>query len=411
MAEATPQLTCRSCGGAALEPVLSLGNTPLANSLLTPEQVGQKEPRFPLEIVFCSRCSLVQLAHTVPPEAMFSEYLYLSSYSDTAVENARAIAVRMTPRLATVHDSPLVVEVASNDGYLLQHYRDAGIPVLGIDPAENIAKIANERGIPTICDFFGIELARRLAAEGQRADVLHANNVLAHAPDTGAFVSGVREVLKPDGVAVIEMPYVRDLVDQNEFDTIYHEHVFYFSLTALRNLMRHHHLEIVDVERIPIHGGSLRIFVSHGGEVSSRVNELLAEEAGAGVDALPFYADFSDRVAAFRERLRGALAKLKADGKSIAAYGASAKGSTLLNYCGVGAETLDFVVDRSRQKQGMRLPGTHIEVLPPEALVERHPDYVLLLTWNFADEILGQQDDYRRAGGKFIIPIPDVRVA
>jgi len=403
------ETTCRSCGSGGLVTVLSLGRTPLANSLLTEDQFAQPEPFYPLDLAFCPNCTLVQITETVPPEQLFGEYLYFSSFSDTLLRNAHDLVGRLVA-LRDLGPQSLVVEVASNDGYLLQYYRDAGIPVLGIEPARNIAEVARGRGIPTLAEFFAADVAARLAREGQSADVIHANNVLAHVADLNGVVAGFAALLNPDGVAVIEAPYVKDMIDQREFDTIYHEHLCYFSLTALDHLFRRHGLIIVDVERLSIHGGSLRIHAAHQGVPAEAVTALLAEEAAWGVGQLNFYAGFGERVGQLRDELCTLLADLKAQGKRIAVYGASAKGSTLLNYFGIGRETLDFVVDRSTVKQGLFTPGTHLPIRAPEYLLEARPDYVLLLTWNFADEILAQQAAYREQGGRFIVPIPEVRI-
>jgi SAM-dependent methyltransferase len=406
------EIRCRACESANLRPVLSLGRTPLANALLTSDQLGRPEDTYPLDLVFCAACSLVQITETVPPEVLFKEYLYLSSFSDTVVQNAEGIARRMMSAEGLGPES-LVVEIASNDGYLLQHYHHKGIPVLGIEPAGNIARVAREeRGIPTLCEFFGTKVAQDLASVGQRADVIHGNNVLAHVADLNGVVQGLALLLKPRGVAVIEVPYVKDLIDHREFDTIYHEHLCYFSLTALDRLFRRHRLVIRDVERIPIHGGTLRIFAGHqdAATPSAAVQALLAEEAGWGVDRESFYTGFGDSVTRLKDELLRLLTALKGQGKRIAAYGASAKGSTLLNYFGIGRDVLEFVVDRSTVKQGRYTPGTHLEILSPGALLELQPDYLLLLSWNFADEILAQQDAYRKQGGRFIIPIPECRI-
>ncbi len=407
---------CRSCGQTELSMVLSLGRTPLANALLTAEQLSQAEALYPLDLVFCSDCSLVQITETIPPEQLFREYVYLSSFSDTVLENAKAITDRMmTSR--RLHGGSLVAEIASNEGYLLQNYHQCGIPVLGIEPALNVARLAEERGIRTLREFFGESLARKLHDDGVHADVIHANNVLAHVADLNGVVAGIAMLLKPDGLAVIEVPYVKDLVDCVEFDTIYHEHLCYFSLTALSQLFSRHGLRIVDVERIPIHGGSLRLFSdrqnglpSSSSWPSHRVNRLLREEVAWGVDQFAFYQDFGRRVERLRFNLLSLLRQLQAEGRRIAAYGASAKGSTLLNYFGIGRETLEFVVDRSTVKQGRFTPGTRLPIYEPDKLLEDQPDYVLLLTWNFADEILAQQAEYRRRGGRFIIPIPELKV-
>jgi SAM-dependent methyltransferase len=391
--------------------VLSLGSTPLANALLTTEQLAQPEPRFPLDLAFCAACSLVQITETVPPETLFREYLYFSSVSDTMVRHARALVEELTAE-RHLGEGSLVIEIASNDGYLLQFYRQRNVPVLGIEPAENVAKEAVARGIPTITDFFDAHVARRLVGEGRRADVVHANNVLAHVADLNGVVEGIATILAPSGVAVIEVPYVKDLLDRCEFDTIYHEHLCYFSLTAIEGLMRRHGLGVRDVERIPIHGGSLRLFIGRAGaEVKPSVTGLLAQERAWGVGDVATYASFGSRVERLKVSLRDTLLQLKARGDRLAAYGAAAKGSTLLNYVGIGKETLDFVVDRSPHKQGRFMPGVHLPIYAPSRLLEDMPDEVLLLTWNFADEILEQQRLYRELGGRFIIPLPEVKVA
>ena len=401
---------CRASGSTALVPVLDLGETPLANALPTDAGPGESEPRFPLGLVFAPESALLQLTHSVPPEVLFRDYVYFSSFSDGMLKSAEALVERLASGRALGGRS-LALEIASNDGYLLQYYRQRGVPVLGIEPAANIAAVAEERGIPTRCEFFGIELARRLAADGVRADVVHANNVLAHVPDLNGFAEGLRLVLAARGVAVIEVPYVRDMLDHCEFDTIYPEHLFYFSLTALHRLFAPHGLAVTDVERIPIHGGSLRVFVSHAGVAPSpAVQELLEQERDWGVAEPSVYLEFADRVERLRRDLRAELARLKRAGGRIAAYGAAAKGSTLLNYCGIGTETIDYVVDRSTVKQGRYMPGVRLRIDSPSRLLEDQPDYLLVLAWNFADEIIAQQSEYRRRGGRFILPVPTPRV-
>ena len=391
--------------------VLDLGAMPLANGLLGPDDLERPEARFPLALAFCPRCSLAQITETVPPEAMFRDYAYFSSVSDQMVEHARAIADRMIDRLGLGPGS-LAVEVASNDGYLLQHYLARGVPVLGIDPARNIADVANARGIRTIAEFFGPELAAELHRTGQEADVIHANNVFAHVPDLHGFVSGIATILKPGGIVVIETPYVGDLVRRLEFDTIYHEHVFYYSLTSLTNVLAGHDLIVTDVERMAIHGGSLRVFAAHAGSAvpDPAVAALLAEEDALGVASLGYFNAFAAQVRALGDELRGVLSDIKAQGGSIAGYGAAAKGAVLLNAFGIGGETIDFVADRSPHKQGRSMPGVRIPVVPAEHLLAAMPDACLLLSWNFADEILAQQSEYRARGGRFVIPVPRVTI-
>ena len=405
---------CRACGETDLPSVLDLGRMPLANRLLAEDQLNEPEPTYPLELVFCPRCSLVQITQTVPPEELFDHYLYFSSFSDTVLNNAREV-VDLMRKWKRLSGESLVVEVASNDGYLLQFYREAGVPVLGIEPAANIAKVAvEERGIRTVNEFFGRDFARSLATRGERADVMHANNVLAHVADTNGFVEGFAILLKEDGIVVVEVPYLRDTVEGTEFDQIYHEHLCYFSLTSLDRLFRSHGLTIFDVQHIAIHGGSLRVFARREldmpGHVGQAVGDMLDEEQGLGMDMLEYYRAFASRVEQLKAGLRELLSDLKSASKRIAVYGASAKSATLLNYFGIGAETLDWVADRSTAKQGLYTPGTRLPIVPPERMLEDQPDYVLLLSWNFRDEILGQQAAYRERGGRFIIPIPKLEV-
>ncbi len=403
---------CRSCGHKHLHLVLDLGETPLANSLIAESDLSAPEDCFPLVLYFCPECTLVQIGETVIPERLFKHYLYASSFSDTMLAHARDLVGLMMKTRKLSKDS-LVIEIASNDGYLLQYYKQQGISVLGIEPAENLAAVAEkEKGIPTLVEFFGPALAKRLVAEGRKADVIHANNVFAHVPNPNDFMAALHEVLKPDGVVVIEVPYLGELIRNLEFDTIYHEHFSYFSLTAVEIIARHNGMQVADVDLVKIHGGSLRLFITHAdaGPVSQKVTDMLAAEKAQGMHEAAFYDDFAGKIWQLKAELVSRLSSLKQEGRSIAAYGASAKGSTLLNAFGIGRDVLDFVVDRSTLKQGLYTPGSHLPILPPSALTERAPDYALLLTWNFADEVLAQQKAYREAGGRFIVPLPTVRV-
>lgn len=404
-------LRCRICGASHFQPILSLGRTPLANALLSEADLATPEPTFPLDLVRCTTCSLVQITLSVPPERLFSDYVYFSSFSDAWVAHARRIALRLVEDRRLGAES-LVAEVASNDGYLLQHYRDSGVPVLGIEPAANIATVAESRGIPTVVQFFGRECAAALRADGRQADVIHANNVLAHVPDLTGVVAGFRTLLAPTGVVVVEAPYVRDMVDHGEFDTIYHEHLCYFSLTALVRLFADQGLTIVDVERLPTHGGSLRIFAEHheAAHPKPSVAALLAEEQAWGINDDARYQQFAADAARIRRDLVALVRDLRAQGRTVAAYGAAAKGNTLLNYCGLTHHDLAFVADRSTYKHGKFTPGAHLPIVSAEALAERRPDDTVLLAWNFADEILAQQAAYRAAGGRFLIPVPRVEI-
>lgn len=404
---------CRICGSARRTVVLSLGSTPLANALITSDRLGEPEDRFPLDLAFCPDCSLVQILETVPPDRLFRDYAYFSSYSDTMLRHAKAIAQRLIAERG-LNGRSLVVEIASNDGYLLQFFQEAGIPVLGIEPARNIASVACRRGVPTLDEFFGEQLAQQLAGERRAADVIIGNNVLAHISDLNGFVRGVACLVTEDGIAQFEVPYVRDLIDNCEFDTIYHEHLCYYSLTALQALFMRHDLRVVDCERIAIHGGSLRVQAARAGAAQAtapRVSALLDEERSWGVSQLEPYAMFGARVRTLGDKLRALLYDLRRGGRRLAAYGAAAKGSTLLNCFGIGADMIDFVADRSPHKQGRYMPGVRIPIVSPEQLLEQMPDYTLLLTWNFADEILSQQAEYIRRGGRFILPVPEPMIA
>jgi SAM-dependent methyltransferase len=409
MTDITTQRTgahCRSCNSTELSIFLSLGDLPLSDGFLEARQLVDNEPRYPLDVAFCATCSLVQILETVPPEELFgADYPYFSSFTDTLLRHSEANVKERIAERKLGSDS-LVVELASNDGYLLQYYKADGVPVLGIDPAPGPVAAARAKGIDTLEAFFGLDFAKKLAAEGRRADVLHANNVLAHVADTNGFVAGIATLLKDDGVAVIECPYVKDLIEHGEFDTIYHEHLCYFSVTALRALFSRHGLYITRVVPLSIHGGSLRVFVEKQNRPEQSVHDYIESEQRLGLDRLDYYADFSNRVNQIRTELNELLQGLKQRKARIVGYGAAAKGTIMLNYVGIGQETLDFVADRNTHKQGRYIPGVRLPISSPERVLAEQPDYVLILPWNFKDEIMAQQAEYRRRGGKFIVPVP-----
>jgi len=403
--------TCLGCGCSRAEPFLDLGKLPLANAFVRPDHFHLPDPTFPLAVAFCRVCYLVQITDLVPPEQLFTEYLYFSSYSESFLAHARLMTESLIRQFKLGVDSR-VLEVGSNDGYLLQNFRQRGIPVLGIEPAKNIAKEAERRGIPTQNSFFGTSLVENILARFGQVDIIIGNNVLAHVPTINDFLRAVKACLKPGGVAVFEFPHVKELIEKTEFDTIYHEHVFYYSFSAIKTLAERAELEVFDVSRQSIHGGSLRIFIQARGArlVTEAVGAILSQEKEAGLTRFEHFATFGRDVAALKQKLCSMLRGLKAGGKRLAAYGAPAKGNTLLNFCGLGADILEFTVDRSPHKQGLFLPGSRLPIRRPVDLLTELPDYTLILPWNLAPEIIAQQEGYLNRGGKFITPIPNPRI-
>jgi hypothetical protein len=403
---------CRFCETPLRHSLADLGVTPLSNSFVSREDVSKMEPFFPLHAFVCEECFLVQLDEFVPPEAIFSDYAYFSSYSETWLKHAETYTEQVCQRFG-YGPSHQVVEIASNDGYLLRCFKERGIPVLGIEPARNVADVAERAGIPTRCCYFGERTARGLLADGVRADLLVGNNVLAHVPHIKDFVRGIKLLLAPYGTVTLEFPHLLRLLAENQFDTIYHEHFSYFSLHTARSILLAHGLDVVEVEELGTHGGSLRVFARHAEEQvlpCGSVASVLEEEERFGLLGLSAYASFSERVKETKRALLSLLIELRRQGKSIVGYGAPAKGNTLLNYCGIRNDFIDYTVDRNPYKQGRLLPGTRIEVRPPEAIAQTRPDYVLVLPWNLRDEILAQLDYVRAWGAKFILPIPKVEV-
>ena len=413
VASATRPRMCRFCGAPLTRTFVDLGMSPLCERILRADQLDEMEPFYPLHVRICDACRLVQLPAYVPPEEIFTEYAYFSSYSDSWVEHGRRFAEAIIADRSLGADS-LVVELASNDGYLLQHFAARDVGILGVEPAANVAAVAVERGIPTLIEFFGESLARRLVAEGRSADLVVANNVFAHVPDINDFSEGIRLVLAPDGIATIEVQHLARLIENNEFDTIYHEHFTYYSLLSAERVLAGHGLTVYDVEELPTHGGSMRLYIRHVEAATPAVTERLSRlrewEVEHGYDDPEQYAGFAERVQATKRSLLAFLIDARARGCSVAGYGAPGKGNTLLNYCGIRSDLLAYTVDRNPYKHGRFLPGTHIPVYPPERIAETRPDYVLILPWNLRDEIIGQLGYVRDWGGRFVVPIPSLEV-
>ena len=409
----TNNAMCRFCKQPLRFTFVDLGMSPLCESYLSVEQLNQGESFYPLHAFVCENCFLVQLEEYVSRENIFTEYAYFSSYADTWLEHCKNYAHMVSKRF-NLNQESFVVEVASNDGYLLQYFIQLGIPVLGIEPAKNVAKVAVEKGVPTLTEFFGRELATRLQAEGKQADLIAGNNVLAQVPDINDFVAGLKILLKPGGVLTIEFPHLMNLIEQNQFDTMYHEHFSYFSFITAEKIFSAHGLTLFDVEELPTHGGSLRIYARHTEDESKpltdRAMEMHDREVRAGFTDTEHYSAFGEKVKETKRKLLSFLIDARRAGKTVVGYGAPGKGNTLLNYCGVRTDFLDYTVDRNPYKHGKFLPGTHIPIFTPEKIEETRPDYVLILPWNFKDEIMEQMSQIREWGGKFVVPIPELKV-
>lgn len=412
-AEQTGGPTCRFCEASLTHTFVDLGMSPLCESYLSAEQLNRMEPFYPLHVRVCEHCFLVQLEEYVAPADIFTEYAYFSSYSDSWLSHAKQYTDMIVRRLGLSAASH-VVEVASNDGYLLQYFVEQGVPVLGIEPAANVAEAAQRRGVPTRVVFFGESAAGDLVAEGAAADLIIGNNVLAQVPDLNDFVRGFRILLKEDGVVTVEFPHLLRLVEENQLDTIYHEHFSYFSFSCAQRIFSAHGLNVFDVEELPTHGGSLRVYACHQDctrhKISDAVQRLRAHEDRLGLDGIEYYATFSRKACETKRSLLDCLIRIKGEGKSVAGYGAPGKGNTLLNYCGIRSDFIDYTVDRNPYKQGKFLPGTHIPIFHPERIRQTQPDYVMILPWNLREEIMAQLAYIREWGGRFILPIPNVSV-
>ncbi|VVB90887.1 Uncharacterised protein [uncultured archaeon] len=405
-------MQCRFCDNQDTKLFLKLGEMPLANSFLTLAQVKNiKEKRFPLDIYFCEECGLVQIGHVIPPEDVFIDYIYFSSTSDTIHRHAAYLASNFKKRFSFNKNS-LVIEIASNDGCVLEYFKKLGVKVLGIEPARNVAKVAVEKGIDTYIDFFSDKISSEIEKNHGKADVILARHVFAHVPEIHGFIIGLKSLLKRDGVIAIEAPYLIDMVEKIEFDTVYHEHLSYLSLRPMARLFKSYGMELFEVEHFSIHGGSLIYFIGNEGchEINPSVEQYLTNERKKGFDNIDVYNKFAEKTFLIKTKLMDLLKSLKKEGKTIAAYGAPAKGNTLLNFCGISTDIIDYIVDKSPYKQNLFTPGMHIPVLNPDRLLKNMPDYTLILAWNFADEILEQQKSYLEKGGKFIIPVPEPHI-
>ena len=406
-------MECRFCNKPLTDLFLSLGSFPLSNSFLTREQLYQREVFYPLEVYVCNSCFLVQLEEYETPENIFGDYAYFSSYSDTWLKHAKKYSEDMI-RLFRFDRNSFVVEIASNDGYLLQYFAEKGIPVLGIEPALNVAEVARNKGIPTEGIFFGSATAQHLASKGKRADLLLGNNVLAHVPSLNDFVKGLKILLKPRGVITMEFPHLMRLMEETQFDTVYHEHFSYFSFLTVEKIFQAYGLTLFDVEELSTHGGSLRIYARHNEDttkpIAERVDQLRQKEMNAGYTDVHHYLGFQEKVKAVKKDILKFLIHAKEEGKTVVGYGAPAKGNTLLNYCGIRTDFIDYTVDRNPHKQGHYLPGSHIPIEAPDKIKETKPDYVLILPWNLKDEVIEQMAFIREWGGKFVVPIPKIEV-
>ncbi|MCF7955584.1 MAG: class I SAM-dependent methyltransferase [Phycisphaerae bacterium] len=406
-------MKCRACSKELNHTFLDLGVSPLSNSYLTAERLEAMEPHYPLKVMLCDHCWLAQLPAVTTPENIFSDYAYFSSFSQSWLNHARQYVEMMTSRFG-YNENSSIVEIASNDGYLLQYFAGKNIPVLGIEPAENVAKVAAEKGIDTLVKFFGVETARQLATEGKKADLLLGNNVLAHVPDLNDFIAGMKILLNDGGVITMEFPHLARLMEGNQFDTIYHEHFSYFSFLSVEKAFARHEITLFDVEELPTHGGSLRIYGCHKNDssrpVNASVDELRNRELSAGFDRLETYQGFAKQVQETKRNLLEFLIEAKRNNKTVVGYGAPAKGNTLLNYCGIRSDLLDYTVDLSPHKQGHFLPGTRIAIYSPEKISETKPDYVLILPWNLKDEICSQMAQIADWGGRFVVAIPNIEV-